>query len=770
MTPPRGGSTLWVMHFRTLVKSLVLVASVALPGTLKNAAGQVPDGFQIETWPGDWRELVGIVPVGDGRFVAWERGGLAWMVGPDGLASVEPLVDLTQEVNPYRDHGMLGLALDPAFLENGFVYLLYAVDRHHLDFFGTPDYDAETDDHVSATIGRITRYTATASSDRSVTDPSSRMVLLGNSIPDGLPLINTSHGVGSLVFGEDGTLLCSMGDTGGYTADFGGPVPGGWVEQGLADGIISSDENVGSYRAQMIDSLAGKILRLDPATGEGVASNPWYDAESPRRARSRVWTLGLRNAYRMTLTPGTGSPDPADANPGEIVYGDVGGGFREEVSVVDRGGMNLGWPLFEGYSGGGGFWGSDTLHPTITNPLAGPDCPEALRFRDLIVEEGELRCNPCDPAWVEADAWEGATPRTNSSGWTGQGHVDFGGSAGDWIEYVITVPDRGKRTYAVRYANGGTIDRPIEVLLNGKAIAELPLSPTRGWDTWNRASFSASLPAGDHVIRLVALGSSNVFVDRIDTRDLPFSTLDESISFVHDRPMIDWRHNTAEARVPATTTGGAASVAVLGDPDCPVLGDSFAGNCATAGARITDPRWPAEWRGIFFADFIFGWMRVMRFDADGEALAVDNFYNAAGQITSLTHDPYSGALLAIRWSNSPIRIVPPAPPDPADLSGDGEVDGADLGLLLAAWNTSGPGDLDGDGVVNGADLGLMLASFTVPPTPCPPDLDRNRTVDSSDLGLLLALWGEQGDADLDGSGVVDAADIGLVLAAWGPCE
>ena len=50
------------------------------------------------------------------------------------------------------------------------------------------------------------------------------------------------------MFGEDGTLLCSMGDTGGYTADFGGPVFGGWVEQGLADGS-SSDENVGSYFA-----------------------------------------------------------------------------------------------------------------------------------------------------------------------------------------------------------------------------------------------------------------------------------------------------------------------------------------------------------------------------------------------------------------------------------------------------------------------------------------------------------------------------------------
>lgn len=52
------------------------------------------------------------------------------------------------------------------------------------------------------------------------------------------------------------------------------------------------------------------------------------------------------------------------------------------------------------------------------------------------------------------------------------------------------------------------------------------------------------------------------------------------------------------------------------------------------------------------------------------------------------------------------------PGNPADLNGDGVVDGADLGLLLAAWETSGPGDLDGDGIVDGADLGLLLAAWT----------------------------------------------------------
>jgi len=49
---------------------------------------------------------------------------------------------------------------------------------------------------------------------------------------------------------------------------------------------------------------------------------------------------------------------------------------------------------------------------------------------------------------------------------------------------------------------------------------------------------------------------------------------------------------------------------------------------------------------------------------------------------------------------------------PADLNGDGTVDGADLGILLASWGSRGPGDLNGDGVVDGADLGLLLAAWS----------------------------------------------------------
>lgn len=52
---------------------------------------------------------------------------------------------------------------------------------------------------------------------------------------------------------------------------------------------------------------------------------------------------------------------------------------------------------------------------------------------------------------------------------------------------------------------------------------------------------------------------------------------------------------------------------------------------------------------------------------------------------------------------------------------------------------------------------------------CPADLDGDGQVGGADLGVLLAGWLQPGNADLDGSGVVDGADLGALLSAWGPC-
>lgn len=60
-----------------------------------------------------------------------------------------------------------------------------------------------------------------------------------------------------------------------------------------------------------------------------------------------------------------------------------------------------------------------------------------------------------------------------------------------------------------------------------------------------------------------------------------------------------------------------------------------------------------------------------------------------------------------------VRLTVADPPIAGDLDGDGDVDGADLGLLLTAWGElGGPADLDGSGEVGGGDLGLLLANWT----------------------------------------------------------
>jgi hypothetical protein len=55
------------------------------------------------------------------------------------------------------------------------------------------------------------------------------------------------------------------------------------------------------------------------------------------------------------------------------------------------------------------------------------------------------------------------------------------------------------------------------------------------------------------------------------------------------------------------------------------------------------------------------------------------------------------------------------------------------------------------------------------PPPCPADLNGDGSVDGADLGLLLGAWGGP-DGDLNASGSTDGADLGLLLGAWGPCE
>ena len=188
------------------------------------------------------------------------------------------MLDISNEVLNNGDLGLTSIVLDPDFLTNGHFYLMYAVNRLFLqDVINGNDGNSDSwaDDAANTgSIVRITRYTADINGSPNYTSlvPNSRLVLVGTIPSEGIPILGINHGGGCLLFGNDGTLLISTGD-GGTGGDTGGL---GEFQAAIDLGIISPTQNVGNYRCQMDSCLNGKILRVNPATGEGIASNPLF--------------------------------------------------------------------------------------------------------------------------------------------------------------------------------------------------------------------------------------------------------------------------------------------------------------------------------------------------------------------------------------------------------------------------------------------------------------------------------------------------------------
>jgi glucose/arabinose dehydrogenase len=363
------------------------------------AFAQWPANFVATAVADNWQQPVGLTFAEDGRMIVWEKAGRVWTV-ENGVKSAAPLLDISAEVGDWRDHGLLGLALDPDFLSNGRLYLSYVVDWHHLEYFGTPQYSPTANVYFRDTIGRITRYTANSADGFRSVDPQSRFVLVGESKSTGIPIAHQSHGVGALVFGADGALLAGTGDGASYLEVDIGQAVSGSSNTALAEGILKPKEAVGAWRSQLVDSLSGKLLRLDPNTGNGWSNNPFFDASAPRAPRSRVWALGLRNPFRFAHLPGTGHAHGSHASPGTLVIGDVGWNSFEEFSLSVGGGENFGWPLFEGLTGQSGYAATSVLNLDAPNPLAGAGCATHFRFQDLLVQatpSAPSWPNPCDP-------------------------------------------------------------------------------------------------------------------------------------------------------------------------------------------------------------------------------------------------------------------------------------------------------------------------------------------------------------------------------------
>ncbi len=308
--------------------------------------GTYPAGFVSEIIAGAGLEFPTSLAFTSGnRMFITLKGGVV-RVMQNGVLLPTPFIDLSNEINDAGDRGLLSIAVHPNFPTTPYVYLLYTYEPPGVT----------NPDQLGARVSRLMRVSANASNPNlASTNAADRVIILGtgstlansgnttseedlanpacgvgpNYAQDCLASDSSTHGVGTVMFGPDGKLYVSHGDGAGFRV---------------------ADRR--ALRALDLDSLNGKILRLDPITGAGLNDNPFWNG-SPSANRSKIYSYGLRNPFRITIRPGTG----------EVYIGDVGWGTWEEVNTGRA--KNFGWPCYEGGFRDGAF--SSLRQPSYEN-------------------------------------------------------------------------------------------------------------------------------------------------------------------------------------------------------------------------------------------------------------------------------------------------------------------------------------------------------------------------------------------------------------------
>jgi PKD repeat protein/glucose/arabinose dehydrogenase len=296
----------------------------------------------------------------DGRVFVAEKSGLIKVF--DNLSDTTPTVfaDLRTAVHDFWDRGLLGLALDPNFPSAPYVYVLYAYDAPPGQTApvwndACPSPPGPTTDGCVVT-GRLSRLTASGN-----TMIGEQVLLSGwcQQFP--------SHSIGDLRFGADGALYVSGGDGasfnnvdyGQYGGSAGSPTPrnpcgdppagvGGVESPPTAEG--GSLRSLSLHRVAGPTLLNGAILRLDPATGNGLPDNPLAGSSDP--IARRIVAEGTRNPFRFTVRPGTN----------DLWIGDVGWNTWEEIDrqpTPTSAVADFGWPCYEGAGPQPGYQGAN---------------------------------------------------------------------------------------------------------------------------------------------------------------------------------------------------------------------------------------------------------------------------------------------------------------------------------------------------------------------------------------------------------------------------
>jgi glucose/arabinose dehydrogenase len=263
----------------------VVLMSLALVPPAR--AGTPPPNFNDTVVASGLSSPTAIAFLPDGRLLLTEKGGALKLLSGGSATTL-----VTIPVCTDSEMGLLGVALDPSFSSNGFIYL----------YRSNPGPSG-----CGSSTGRFNQVVRVTMSGGAV-DIGSLAVLLS-----GIRTDNGNHDGGTVRIGPDGKLWVSVGDTG--LGDMGAP-----------------GESTNPY-SQNKNALEGKILRLE-LSGAPAAGNPFIGVPG---TRPEVYAYGFRNPFRFEFEPVTG----------KAWVGDVGQSTREELDIVQAGG-NYSWPYCEG--------------------------------------------------------------------------------------------------------------------------------------------------------------------------------------------------------------------------------------------------------------------------------------------------------------------------------------------------------------------------------------------------------------------------------------
>ena len=245
----------------------------------------------------------------DGRVFVCLQGGQLRVIKNGSLLST-PF--LTLSVDASGERGLLGIAFDPNFASNNFLYVYYTVST-------TPKHN------------RVSRFSANGD----VAQANSEQILLEL---DNLSSA-TNHNGGAIHFGPDGKLYIGVG------------------------------ENANGSNSQTLSNLLGKILRIN-SNGTIPTDNPFFNSAAGNNRA--IWALGLRNPFTFAFQPGTGRlfiNDVGQSTWEEINDGIAGSNYGWPVTEGPTNDPNFRGPIFSYGHGSSATTGCAIAGGAFYNPV-----------------------------------------------------------------------------------------------------------------------------------------------------------------------------------------------------------------------------------------------------------------------------------------------------------------------------------------------------------------------------------------------------------------